>query len=578
LLQSPEGLEDLGNDQMTKFNPRGLFAAAVLALGAVAAPAFSAEALATVQTANGPVQATVRGDMRAYFGIPFAAPPVGDLRWRAPAPAAPWATPIARTKSAAACLQTGPESPFRTKGDSEDCLYLDVHTPTGIGPFPVMVWIHGGAFTTGDASTYSDPSPMVSRGVIVVAIHYRLGAMGFLAHPALRDGGGSAGNYGMMDQQAALRWVRDNIAAFGGDPKNVTIFGESAGGFSVLTHLGSPLSKGLFDKAIIQSGAYGVAGQLTQAQMEAKSATALAKALASPEAGAACAGPAPTAECLRAVPSSLVRKELMNPFAASVGNLVPSIDGKVLPQTIQAAFAAGANNKVPVINGSNEDENLLFIALGEMGARFSAKPPNFNPADRSFLMSAEAYPKAAEGLAGQAGVSAADLTDKYYPLARFGSDPALQPSLASGAAGTDSTFSCNGANVSARIAAQGAPIWMYEFRDQTALPLFGMFGGKYGLSLPQGAAHAFELPYLFGMASANQNAEQKALQATMSTYWTNFARTGNPNGGGTPAWKGFKGGTVQALDVASGGGVKAMPTAAFLDQHHCRTAWSKQTF
>ena len=543
-------------------------------IGAMALWAIPATAQ-VVTTANGPVQATARGAMRSYFGIPFAAPPVGDLRWQAPAPAAAWTTPIARTKTAAACLQTGPDSPFKTKGDSEDCLYLDVHTPVGNGPFPVMVWIHGGAFTTGDASTYADPSPMVSRGVVVVAIHYRLGAMGFLAHPALRDAGGSAGNYGMMDQQAALRWVRANIAAFDGDATNVTIFGESAGGFAVLTHLASPASKGLFHKAIIQSGAYGVAGQLTQSELEAKSTAALAGAMG---ADAACPGGAMTAACLRGLPDALVRSKLMSAFERATGGVMPSVDGKVLTQTIKATFAAGANNKVPVINGSNENENLLFIALGEMGARFSAKPPNFNPANRSFLMTADAYAKGAEAMAAETGLSASDLTVKYYPLNRFGNDVTLQPSLASGAAGTDSTFSCNGATVSARIAAQGAPIWMYEFRDQTAVPLFGVFGGKYRLSLPQGAAHGFELAYIFGMASAIQNAEQKALQATMSTYWTNFARTGNPNGAGASAWKPFLAGKVQALDVASGGGVKPMPKAAFLDQHLCRTAWSKLTF
>ena len=231
----------------------GLAALAAVAGMAAAAPAWAADGAVVVKTAGGPVQATERGAMRSFFGIPFAAPPVGALRWAAPAPAAPWTAPIARSKTAAACLQTGPDSPFRTKGDSEDCLYLDVHTPTGKGPFPVMVWIHGGAFTTGDASAYANAEPLVSKGVIVVAIHYRLGAMGFMAHPALRDAGGSAGDYGIMDQQAALRWVRANIAGFGGDAKNVTIFGESAGGFAVLTHLASPLSKGLFDKAIIQA-------------------------------------------------------------------------------------------------------------------------------------------------------------------------------------------------------------------------------------------------------------------------------------------------------------------------------------
>ena len=561
--------------QTSKSKLRALMALTVTVMLASSA---AADVPKMVQTASGPVQATARGEMRSYFAIPFAAPPVGDLRWRAPAPAAGWTTPIAKTKTAAACLQTGPDSAFRTKGDSEDCLYLDVHTPTGKGPFPVMVWIHGGAFTTGDASTYANPAALVAKGVIVVGIHYRLGAMGFLAHPALRDAAGSSGDYGMMDQQAALRWVRTNIGAFGGDAKNVTIFGESAGGFSVLTHLASPLSTGLFDKAIIESGAYGVSSQLTQSEMETKSAAALGQAMVGQDLGPACASGALTAECLRSLPDSVVRGKLMSAFGQAVGNVVPSVDGKVLPQTIKATFAAKANNKVPVINGSNENESLLFIAIGEMTARFTAKPPNFDPSNKSFLMTAEAYNKGAAAMAGTSGMSVADVTEKYYPLSRFGDDPALQPSLASGAAGTDSAFSCNAANVSAAIAAQGEPIWMYEFRDQTAVPFLGTFGGKYVLSLPQGAAHAYELAYVFDMAGGAQNAEQKALKATMATYWSNFARSGNPNGAGAPAWKAFKGKALQALDVASGGGVKAMPSSAFLDQHLCKSAWVKQTF
>lgn len=557
----------------------GLAAPIALAISLLSAGTSLAETQGpVVRTAGGPVQATPRAGMLSYFAIPFAAPPVGDLRWRAPQPAAKWTAPIARAKSAAPCLQTGLEGPFRSRTDSEDCLYLDVHTPAGKGPFPVMVWIHGGAFTTGDASRYADPRPLVSRGVIVVAIQYRLGAMGFMAHPALRDASGSSGDYGIMDQQAALKWVRANIARFGGDARNVTIFGESAGGFSVMTHLASPLSKGLFDKAIIQSGAYGVAGQLTQAQMEAKSAAALRTAMAGQDLGDACSAEALTAACLRGLPEPLVRGKLMSAYGKEVGNLVPSVDGKVLPATLQSIFAAGRNNKVPVINGSNEDENRLFLALNELTARFSAKPPNFNPADRSFLLTPVAYVAAAKAAEAEHGVPAADLTERYYSLSRFGDDPVLQPSLAAAAAATDSTFSCNGVNVSARIAAQKSPVWMYEFRDQTAVPIIGAFGGRYVLSLPQGAAHAFELPYLFGMASDAQNAEQKALQATMSTYWTNFARTGDPNGEGVPAWADFARGNVQALDVSSGGGVTTMSADGFRDQHHNRTAWSRLAF
>ncbi|MEI6440695.1 MAG: carboxylesterase family protein [Alphaproteobacteria bacterium] len=555
---------------------QGSGAGLALALGLLAGTAHAAVP-DVVATSGGPVKATARGAMTTYFAIPYAAPPVGNLRWRAPQAPTKWTTPVAKTKPGAACIQTGAAS-FRSTGDSEDCLYLDVHRPAGDGPFPVMVWIYGGAFTSGSTGMYADPSALVSKGVVVVAMNYRLGALGFLAHPALRDSDGSAGDYGIMDQQAALRWVQDNIAGFGGDPKNVTIFGESAGGFSVMTHLASPGSAGLFQKAIIESGAYGVSGQLTQAELEDRSAKALAKVLeAKDDAPATCDPAKVTADCLRALPLSMVRGKLMNAFTTEVGNVVPSVDGKVLPQTIKATFAAGGNNKVPVINGANENENTLFIALGELAARFTAKPANFNPADRSFLMTAEAYAKTAEEQSKTSGVPAADLMGKHYPLKAYGKDVALQPTLASAAAGTDATFSCNGINVSTRVAAQGQPIWMYEFRDQGAPSLVGSIAGKYVLSFNQGAAHASELPYIFNMMDVG-SADRKALKETMATYWTNFARDGNPNGKGVPAWAGFKTGKVQALDVPEDGGVKAMAATAFKAEHKCTTAWVKQVF
>jgi para-nitrobenzyl esterase len=516
--------------------------------------------------------------MRSYFAIPYAAAPVGDLRWRAPRPAPAWTAPIQRAASATPCLQTG-RSPFRSLGEREDCLYLDVHVPAGAGPFPVMVWIHGGAFTTGGAAVYADPGPLVAKGVIVVAMNYRLGAMGFLAHPALRDADGAAGDYGIMDQQAALRWVRANIAAFGGDPRNVTIFGESAGGFSVLTHLASPLSRGLFDKAIIESGAYGVAEQLAQADLEARSVKAVGEALAAagPDAGPACAGGTASAACLRALPEAVIRARLMSAFEAAVPDVLPSVDGKVLPGPIKALFDEGANARVPVINGSNLDENRLFLALRELAARFSAKPPNFNPADRSFLITASAYEEAAKSLAAEAGVSVKTFTEKLYPLTAQGPDAALQPSFAIAAAGTDSAFSCHGAGVSARIAAQKGQVWMYEFRDETAPPIVGTFGGRYVLSLPQGAAHATELPYLFILGDLRDDGK-KALSETMTVYWTNFARSGDPNGAGAPTWPSFAAGSVQGLNVAAAGGVKAMPVKTFLAEHQCQGAWSKETF
>jgi para-nitrobenzyl esterase len=555
---------------------RLILAGAALALAACATETGGSSSGA-VQTASGPVTAVQRGDMRSYFAIPYAAPPLGDLRWRAPQPAKAWTAPLANQKSAASCLQTG-DSPFRVPGDSEDCLYLDVHTPSGKGPHPVMVWIHGGAFTTGAASVYSDPTPLVSKGVVVVGVNYRLGVMGFLGHPSLKDADGSVGNYGIMDQQAALRWVKANISKFGGDPGNVTIFGESAGGFSVMTHLASPLSAGLFSKAIIESGAYGVSAQPTRADLETKSTAVAAKAVAGVP---GCSADAVTAQCLRGLPDDVVRKQLTAAFSTAMGNLVPAVDGKVLPQTIKDTFIAGKNNKVPVINGSNEDEFALFFAINELAARTRSSPPNLDPADRKFLMAPAAYTLTVGALAGSTGtplgVSTADLTSKYYQLANYGSDASLQPSNAATALATDATFSCNGLNVSKRIAQQGGKVWMYEFRDQTAIPLVGFVNGKYVPSLAQGAAHASEIPYVFNMHDM-QNAERKGLQREMSQYWVNFARTGDPNGAGVPQWAAFSKGSVQALDVASGGGVTTMPAEKFATQHKCGDVWKGLTF
>src|SRR5206468_9904870 len=279
------------------------------------------------------------------------------------APAQAWATQLAKTASAAPCLQTS-SSPFRLPGDSEDCLYLDVHAPTGNGPFPVMVNFHGGNFVTGGTVQYADPSPLVSKGVIVVNVAYRIGAMGFLAHPALAQDG-AAGNYGIMDQQAALHWVQDNIVHFAGDKNNVTIFGESAGGFSVMAHLASPGSKGLFVKAIVQSGNYGNDRQLSGAQMAAVSTSVADNAIKAAKAagitGINCDAGAVTAACLRSLPDSVLRNQLANGLLAALPNPVPSVDGKVLPKSVKATFAAGENARVPMIDGSNQDEYALYV-------------------------------------------------------------------------------------------------------------------------------------------------------------------------------------------------------------------------
>ncbi|MDB5758525.1 MAG: carboxylesterase [Burkholderia sp.] len=505
---------------------------------------------AVAATVAGKVQSVDRLGMRSYFGIPFAAPPVGNLRWMPPAPPQPWTTPMAKTQSNAPCLQTSTSS-FRLPNGTEDCLYLDVHAPaTGAGPFPVMVWIHGGAFNTGGAITYADPSPLVTKGAIVVNIAYRMGAMGFLGHPSLRAADGTVGNYGIMDQQAALRWVQDNIAAFGGNKSNVTIFGESAGGFSVLTHLASPLSRGLFAKAIVESGGYGFDRQQTQSQLETQSTGIVNTALAA--AGVNCA--TVDAACLRGLSADVVNNQLATAFTTVNSSPVPSVDGKVLPKSIKATFIAGENNKVPLVNGSNRDEWSLFVASRELlaGPLTAAQYPNY--------------------LQTSLGLPASFAT--IYPLTDYGTNTAQQASLAATAAGTDLLFSCPALNLSKRVQSQATPIFMYEFRDRTAIPSIG----RNTISFNQGAGHSYELQYLFNLRDL-ETAEHRDLQTNMSRYWTNFARTGNPNEGDpvVTAWPAFTGPTkVLGLDVASAGGIKELAT--FETDHKCNTAWTSLTF
>jgi para-nitrobenzyl esterase len=444
-----------------------------------------------------------------------------------------------------------------------------------------MVNLHGGNFVTGGTVQYADPSPLVSKGVIVVNVGYRLGAMGFLAHPALAKDG-AAGNYGIMDQQAALRWVQENIAHFAGDRNNVTLFGESAGGFSVMTHLASPGSKGLFQKAIVQSGNYGNDRQLTAAQMGSVSTSVVDNAIKAAKAAGAgginCEAGAVTAACLRSLPDAVVRNQLANAIYAALPNPVPSVDGKVLPKSVKAAFAAGENIKVPMIAGTNQDEYALYVAISEAGRRAAATPPNFDPANTSFALPAVAYAPTISALTAGSGANATDLVTTWYPLANYGADPALQPSLAESALATDLGFACPALRTVQRVAAQNTPVWMYEFRDQTAIPSVGMANGKYYLSFPQGAAHSYDLQYLYNLQDLG-NAERRQLQEAMSRYWTNFARTGDPNkGGDVPAnWPAFTGSDkVLGLDVTSGGGVRQLAT--YEADHKCAAPWKVVTF
>jgi len=491
-----------------------------------------------VFTFSGPVHGAVTSEgVREFLGIPYAAPPVGNRRWRPPVPHAPWFAPLEATQFANHCPQ--PPSPFGSASVTEDCLFLNVFTPDSrdfFHPRAVMVWIHGGALVFGESNDY-DPTALVQDGVIVVTINYRLGALGFLAHSAFagektdadrdRDSDpNSAGDYGLMDQELALRWVRDNIWFFGGDPRNVTIFGESAGGLSVLSQLASPSAEGLFHKAIIESGAYALNTQTLAAAEAAGTAFAAA---------AGCS--AQTAACLRALPVTTI---LANEDFAGY---TPNIDGEFFPLSLNTALATGQFHHVPVIQGSNHDEWRLFTALD---FDLTAGPIGNNEA---------AYEAALATLVGPA----APLVAAQYPLGSF---PSADVAFAT--AGTDAVFACPalGADLSM---SPFVPLSTYEFSDENAPQDF-----LPPVSFPYAAAHASELQYLFALPVTVPrlplNAQQLQLSSAMQHYWTNFAKFGNPNGPGVPVWQEFNlsGGNFQSLIPPS-----PVQETDFATSHHC---------
>jgi para-nitrobenzyl esterase len=490
-------------------------AVAGLTLGALvaAAPAVSASTIAGQTGASGPVAGTSNGAVSGlangavdeFLGIPYAAPPVGALRWQPPQPAASWSGVRDATKFAAHCPQLA--SPFGQASTSENCLFLNVFTPShrreGAGN-PVMVWIHGGALVTGESDDYA-PAGLVADGVTVVTINYRLGALGFLAHPALADANGQSGDYGLEDQQAALRWVQRNIASFGGNPNHVTIFGESAGGLSTLSQVASPQARGLFERAIAESGSY----NLTQAS--------LASAETAGEAFATKAGCASqTAACLRSLPVSAI---LANENAAGY---TPNINSDVLPESLGTAFATGNFNRVPIINGTNRDEWRLFVALSELEG---------NP------VTAANYQSMISSTLGVPAAVAAVIAAKY-PLTAFGS-----PSVALGAVGTDAIFACPALSIDQSVS-RFVPTFAYEFNDENAPELF-----LPPVSFPYGAAHASEIQYVMDLPTAAfgkaLSAPQQRLATTMKGYWTNFAKNGFPSSFGARFWPLFNGLTQQ---------------------------------
>jgi para-nitrobenzyl esterase len=505
--------------------------AAALTTGSFgAAPAVADEGpREVVRTESGPVRGVATENYRSFRGIPFAAPPVGELRWRAPRQPRPWTGVRDATTPAPACAQGSGGGQVNT---SEDCLYLNVTTPNSATPGrskPVMVWLHGGGNSYGTASA-TDPHRLAVGGdVVVVTTNYRLGVFGNLNHPAL-DGSGA---YGLEDQQAALRWVRRNITAFGGDPRNVTLFGQSGGAFDVCAQLTSPDAAGLFHRAILQSSTCSTAWErhLISAGQPAggpwhSRGQAHRKGLAlAAERG--CPEPDIAARCLRA----LEPDELQPPESGAVLTAV-AYGNRVLPARPDRAVAAGRFHAMPIMSGRTRDE-------GRFGVLF---PPEIAEMDEATY----------RRLLVEAFGDRAPLVAAKYPA-----DSYEVPALAFAAVSTDRVYSCPHLAFSRRV-----PVYAYEFADRQAPPPFGMTW-----PIPTGAYHTAELLYLFDdpAGPAPLSPEQQLLAEQMIDYWARFAHTGNPNGPQLPTWPRAHDAVVQSLAPGTDG----IQAVTLTDEHPC---------
>jgi para-nitrobenzyl esterase len=497
-----------GGDDMVRLLKFALVTALLLSLGS--------NALAgTIHVEGGDILGAVGSDgaIGRYLGIPYAAAPIGGLRWRPPQPVVPWQGVLETTRVAPACLQPLPapgsfyqkEFFLTSERQSEDCLYLNVYTPSHASTdrLPVMVWFHGGGFTQGSGSLPSFGGDALARkGVVLVTINYRLGPLGFLAHPELdaESPDHVSGNYGLLDMIAALRWVQANVTGFGGDPRNVTISGQSAGALGVGAMMASPLASGLFLRAIVESDPmFGMNDPMQTLAQSEQGGAKFADAL----------GVHTLAELRMLSGPELVQAIGVNGSKAVGFGLRPNVDGHVLPRDLPERIATGQGNGEAILIGTNFDEGTqLLPATTPEGLAALAK--------RRFAAQGDAVASLYSGTDGPTATAAQDRMQSDYLLAASAREALV-------------------------LAGQGKPAYVYRFTR--AAP------GSDPVKV--GAFHSAELAYVFGTQASIERPWQprdRELAEQLQLHWTNFARTGDPNGNGLPAWPRFAAGNETIME------------------------------
>jgi para-nitrobenzyl esterase len=515
-------------------NPTNLNILSSLTIFLAMISAGSAFAQDRVKTDNGIIEGITEksSGIRTFKGIPFAEPPVGDLRWKPPAPARKWTGVRKGDRFGPRCMQRAifSDMVFRSNGISEDCLYLNVWTSAKSGNerMPVLVYFYGGGFVAGDGSEprYEGES-MARKGVVAVTVNYRLGVFGFFAHPELTKESPqhASGNYGLLDQYAALRWVQKNIAAFGGDPKRVTIAGESAGSISVSAQMASPLSKNLIAGAIGESGS--IIGALSAVPLADGEQTGLkfAASLGNSE--------APSLAALRSMPAEQLLEATAKPGLA---RFTPTVDGYFFPKAPAEIYAAGEQARVPLLAGSNSEESGYFAILG----REQPTVENYRKALQRFYN------------------DKADEIFKLYPASNETEVMDAAQDLAGDRFIGYSTWKWM--DLATRTGGKPTYYYLYAHPRPAMRTETGNAGGGSGSQAtanqrprPRGAVHSAEIEYAMGNLDSNQvyawTSDDYKVSKVMQEYFANFIKTGNPNGPGLPNWPAFDKAQRMIIDV-----------------------------